>query len=290
MAALFAGSVNGVILLFFLPGDVVFLTSDGIADNFDPIVRKKVRGSSGTSNAPHSPSKGPRQCNTSTGSLRATSSSSSIDADSIGANLTHEMPALVSPAEAHEMTLNSMANLLIKQQQRKTEQLQEGLGMPLQTTEQQQQQLQPDMHGRIQALEPKQEAEQKGANKLLHRFHKQHHKQPPSPTQATAAAGAASGAGKVPPEYARVGLSAREVASTLLHFVVKQTTPYRQLVEERVAKVAAAGGSTALSFAPQSKRADIMQEDEELFLRQLANTPGKPDHATIVACQVGLMK
>jgi hypothetical protein len=218
------------------------------------------------------------------GSLATTSSCSSIE-DGIGANSVHEMPPNVSPAEAHQMSLNSMAHLLTKQQLRKKQQMQEAGLLPAESDQQGQKgQLQPEVHGRIQQLEQKHKGEQKGASRLLQGMRKHHHKEPPVSLPASVGAGTA--AAGLPP----VVLSAPEVASTLLKFVVKQTIPYRQLVEERTAKLAAAGASTALNFAPQAKRGDIIQEDEELFLRQLANMPGKLDHATILACQVGLVK
>lgn len=252
-------------------GDVVFLTSDGISDNFDPVMRKQALATALPSKSPRASAAAQAAAlsalNSSTASGGGIGSSSSSNhnqqqqqssdpwAHVNGAQLHQELLGSVSPATCHARALNDMAKVLRC-----------ACGDPQHAygggTAQQQQQQQGTAG-----------LPSSGGGGGGQHQQQQPHQQPPQPQLnglslgPSVAASSKSVAGELPAGFtAGADLTAAAAVDALMRFASAVTDAQRQVLEDAASR----------SSNRKHELADV-----------LAGLPGKLDHACVVAYKVG---
>lgn len=304
------------LLVLRLPGDVVYLTSDGIADNFDPVVCKRAVASSAHLAGSISYSPG--------------SSAASHKELLLGEVAGEQQPLVaVSPLAAHQLALEAMAALLnnlhgadymAAQQAAATagggQGSMEGLaggGGSSSTLDQ--------LGGAKEPRSSAASALSQGLSKLCMGAQVKHAADAAAPVPVPSGAAShvhrgsasstSSGSANAPATAAAAGragflpmVSSAAVGKALIDHVQQLTAPHRALIEERSRQVLAMqhqrqqqqqlqdgdevlrsnASNSSPPLGPHHKlNSTSSLSAEEQFLMDLASVPGKLDHATVLA-------
>lgn len=243
-------------LMLMHAGDLVILASDGIADNFDPVMRKQALASA-------LPSKSPR-ASAAAQAAAASALNGALDMTS------HQYQAMSpsSPASCHAKALVDMAKVLrnacspqqqpqlkqpqLKQPQQQQQQQQESL--------QQQQQQQPNAHSNTLANDGYQNGKGVSASTASNGGGIVLQTGSPSGSAFTTVTG------ELPLFTAGADLTPRAAAEALLGFATAVTQAQRTVLEDAAMK----------SRGKRDELCDV-----------LAQLPGKLDHASVVVYKVG---